>query len=76
MIEEILKKLDFNDKEIQIYLAILQHGKMTPSAVSKVTKINRTTVYSTAKELVKKGVMKEDFGGYIRSFVALHPKSL
>ena len=76
MVEEILKKLDFNEKEIQIYLAVLGNGKITPSAVSKLTKINRTTVYSTTKELIKKGIIKEDLGGSVRSFVALPPKNL
>lgn len=75
MIEDILKKLDFNDKEVVVYLLVLQHGKLTPVEISKLTKINRTTVYSTAKELVKKGILLEDVGNTKSTFVALPPSS-
>jgi sugar-specific transcriptional regulator TrmB len=75
MIKETLKKLNFNDKEVQIYLLCLQHGKLTPSAISKMANINRTTVYSVAKELIKKGVLQEDLGGANRAFLALPPQT-
>jgi len=76
MIQELLKQLGFNPKEIEVYLAILQQGKTTPVEIAKITNINRTTVYSTAKELVKKGVISEDLGGKVRYLVALPPKDL
>lgn len=76
MIEDTLKKLNFNEKEIAIYLLILQQGKMTPVEISKLTKINRTTIYSISKELVKKGVLLEDIGETKSTFVALPPNSL
>jgi len=76
MITDILKKLHFTDKEIQVYLAVLEHGRLTPAQVSKYTHINRTTVYSTAKELVKKGLLTEDIAGTTRTLVALPPTSL
>ncbi|NQT50355.1 hypothetical protein HQ571_06705 [Candidatus Kuenenbacteria bacterium] len=74
MIEDTLKQLGFNDKETSVYLATLQHGKLVPNDIAKLTQINRTTVYSTAKELVKKGVLIEDLGGSTRSFLAVPPK--
>lgn len=76
MIQDILKKLDFSDKEADIYLAILQHGKISPADLAKTTGINRTTVYSVTKELVKKGIINEDLGGETLSFVALPPQDL
>lgn len=62
MINDLLKTLGFNDKEIELYLAILKHGKITPGSLAHVVNLKRTTVYSVAKELVKKGVVAEDLG--------------
>ncbi len=76
MIQEILKKLDFTDKETEIYLAILEQGKTTPAQVAAQTGINRTTVYATVKTLVKKGVIAEDLGGSVLYLVPLPFDSL
>lgn len=76
MIEGLLKKLDFNDKEITIYLALLQQGRITPADLARSTGINRTTVYSVAKELIKKGVVAEDLGGEQLALVARPPEDL
>jgi len=76
MINEKLKKLGFTDKEIEVYLGILKNGKITPADLASYTKINRTTVYSVAKELVKKGVVAEDLSGASAYLVALPPEDL
>jgi len=62
MIEELLKNLGFSDKETQVYLAVLKYGRIQPAALASALGINRTTVYSIAKELVKRGVVSEDLG--------------
>ena len=76
MIEQTLTKLDFNTKEITIFLEILRRGKVTPASLSKATGINRGTVYSVAKTLLEKGVITEDLGGKSTYFVALPPEDL
>ncbi len=76
MIPELLKQLGFGDKEIVVYTTLLQHGKLTPAALGRIAKINRTTVYSTAKELVQKGVIAEDLGGANLYLVAKPPSDL
>lgn len=76
MINDLLKKLGFSDKEITVYLAVLKSGKITPGALSAVVNLNRTTVYSIAKELVKKGVIAEDLGADNLSLVAKPPQDL
>ena len=60
MIQENLQKLGLTDKESQIYLSILESGKLSAQQISKITNINRTTVYSVLKELLKKGFLIED----------------
>jgi sugar-specific transcriptional regulator TrmB len=76
MIHDLLKQLGFNEKETTIYLAILGQGKATPADIAKVSQINRTTVYSVAKELIKKGVITEDLGTHSRYLMARPPEDL
>lgn len=76
MIQETLQKLGFNYKEIEIYLEVLKLGRATPARISKNTGINRTTIYSAAKSLVKKGLLAEDLGGKYTYFVALPLENL
>ncbi len=71
MIEQYLAQLGFGEKEIAVYLCVVERGKLSAAAVSRITRINRTTVYSVAKELIKKGVIEEDLGGSNRYYTAL-----
>jgi sugar-specific transcriptional regulator TrmB len=75
-INTTLNELGFNDKEIKVYLSLLENGKTTPSALSKLTKINRATVYNIAKGLQSKGVIAEDLGGKTLYFTALPAQNL
>ena len=63
MIEKPLNQLGLNNKEQSVYRLILEHGKIAPALLSRLAKINRTTVYSVAKELKEKGLIVEDLGG-------------
>lgn len=76
MLQQILAQLGLNDTEIAVYLAVVAHGRITPAAVAKVTGINRTTVYSTAKQLVDKGLIAEDLGTVKTELVALPPDDI
>lgn len=76
LIENLLKELGFKEKEVQVYLTVLEQGKTTPANVARLTGINRTTVYSIAKELLDKGVIVEDLGGPQSFLVALPPEDL
>lgn len=76
MIEENLKNLGLTDKETAVYLEVLKAGRTNPTQVSRLTKINRTTIYSVAKELIKKGFILEDLAGQASSLVAIPPQDL
>jgi DNA-binding MarR family transcriptional regulator len=76
MIEDQLKKIGLSDKEVSVYLCILQHQKILPSRVAALTAINRPTVYSVSKELAKKGLIAEDIAGSAKYLVALGEESL
>ncbi|OGN00936.1 MAG: hypothetical protein A3B91_00185 [Candidatus Yanofskybacteria bacterium RIFCSPHIGHO2_02_FULL_41_29] len=76
MITEYLQKLGLSDKEIALYLAILQRGKVDIPEVAKITGINRTTVYSVASELVSKGFISQDLGSRPNMLIAQDPEQL
>ena len=60
MYQETLKKLGFDEKEIAVFVAVLERGRVAPAVVAKITGINRSTVYSVAKGLADKGVLSID----------------
>jgi len=70
MLNQYLKQLGFSDKEIDVYLFVLEKGKVCVTDAARSTKINRTTIYSVAKELIKKGLIQEDLGGSNRYYTA------
>lgn len=76
MIKEYLEKLGFSDKEIALYIAILQKGRISVPEVAKLTGINRTTVYSVAGELAEKGYIIQDLGSKPNMLVAVPPEEL
>ena len=67
--EKVLEKLGLGNKEQIIYKLILEREKIAPALVARLTKINRTTVYSVAKELKEKGLIVEDLGSKILYYV-------
>jgi sugar-specific transcriptional regulator TrmB len=75
-IQDLLREIGLNDKEIKVYLTLLRSNKLRPSSLSRLTKINRATVYSVAKGLIAKGIVSEDLGGSTAYLTALPPESL
>ncbi len=75
-ITKTLQKIGLSEKEVKIYLTLLKHGEMKPSALANLTKISRPLVYSLAKDLLSKGLITEDISGKILHFVPLPPTSL
>lgn len=76
MIEILLKQLNFSEKQIQIYLLLLKNGGLTPQEISKITKINRSTVYAVCDELFLKGLIKEDLSAISKTYIPLPPIEL
>lgn len=75
-IQQTLKRLGLNEKEIKVYFALLKGGKTKPSILAKTTKLNRATLYNTAKNLLSKGIIAEDISGKILHFYPLPPDKL
>jgi HTH-type transcriptional regulator, sugar sensing transcriptional regulator len=55
MIEEVLKNMGLNDKEIKVYLTLMSLGSAPASAIGKRADIERSHSIYLCKSLVKKG---------------------
>lgn len=75
MLEKLLK-IGLNQTEAEVYLILLENSKLTPANISKMSGINRTTVYAAASELLKKGIIEEDLSGKTKYFVVLSSDGL
>ncbi|MEN9582959.1 MAG: hypothetical protein RL641_913 [Candidatus Parcubacteria bacterium] len=76
MIEKVMHSLGLGNKEQTVYKLILEHGKIAPAFISRLAKINRTTVYGVAKELKDKGLIVEDLGGKTLYYLPAKEKEL
>lgn len=76
MLEQLLNQLELGHKEQLVYKLVLEHGKIAPAHLSRLAKINRTTVYSVAKELKEKGLIIEDLGGRTLYFLPARESEL
>lgn len=60
MNNRLLSSLGLNQKEIDVYNAVLKEKSLTSSNIAKRTKIKRTTAYNVARALVEKGLLVEN----------------
>jgi sugar-specific transcriptional regulator TrmB len=74
--KEKLLKIGLSPTEIDIYLALLENGKLTPANISRITSINRSTAYAACGELLKKGIIEDDLSGKTKYYLALSPEKL
>lgn len=75
-IEEIksgLLQLNFSDKEVEVYLSVLQTSNSTIPSISKQTGMSRGTVYDLIEKLKTKGFITEAKRGKRRIIVAESP---
>lgn len=76
MEREVLKELGLNERETSIYLTLLKEKITTPSKISKLTKINRTTVYLDLEKLIQKGLVTSFTKNSKKHFQATNPNKL
>ncbi len=76
MIDVLLADLGFTKKETELYLMILQQGKISVTELASLTKINRTTVYGLLKNLIDRKVIREDVTSSKRYVLARPPEDL
>lgn len=71
-----LTQLGCNEKHIMFYRASLELGTATLMEVAKKARLQRSTAYLIASELVDMGLINEDHKAYKKSFVAAEPDYL
>ncbi|MFZ5954850.1 MAG: TrmB family transcriptional regulator [Nanoarchaeota archaeon] len=75
-IENALTNLNFSDKEIKVYIKLLELGKTGVQRLSELTKINRVTLYSILDNLIKKGAAGNTVIEYAKHFYAIEPEKI
>lgn len=74
--KDSLKHIGLNDKEIQIYLSLLELGRSTVLAIAKRSGIKRPTAYLVLQSLVEKGFASRIIKAKKTFFSAQNPKKL
>lgn len=76
MLVHTLQHLGYNEKESQIYLALIELGTNPASTVAHFLWENRVTVYSKLKNLIKKWIVFESKKQNIQVYTAISPELL
>lgn len=72
----ILKKLDLDDKEIKIYLKLLEYGAISVRGLAELTELNRGTTYDILKRLQEMNLVTYYYQEKKQRFVAEEPEKL
>ncbi len=72
----ILKKLGLSEKEINVYLALLEYGASSVRKIAKISGINRGTAYDALKDLQKIGLVSFYHKNTKQKFVAENPEKI
>jgi len=73
---QLLKKLDFDEKEIRVYLILLSLGPSSVRKIGQASDINRGTTYDILKKLMKQGLISYFHKDKKQYFVAEDPIKL
>jgi sugar-specific transcriptional regulator TrmB len=72
----ILKKLGLDEKEIKIYLKLLEYGTISVRRLAELVKLNRGTTYDILKHLQKIGLVSYYYQEKKQHFAAKDPEKL
>jgi HTH-type transcriptional regulator, sugar sensing transcriptional regulator len=76
LLEDTLKLLNLNNKEIKFFKTCFKLGNPTINEVIKVAKLERSTGYLIAQSLIEKDLIEEDYREYKKRLIAAEPKKL
>ncbi len=76
MNEQILVKLGLTEKEVKLYLALLQLGTSTMNRIAEISNYPRTTCYDIIRTLIGKGLVSYVISDKIRHYEAADPEIL
>lgn len=76
MLQESLARLGLKDKEISIFLSLLELGPQPTSIIAKRAGVNRATAYIVLDALVSKGLVSRVEKAGIQTFAAIAPEDI
>ena len=76
MQKNTLRKLGLSEKELTIYLKLLEIGPSSVRNLANITKVNRGSTYEGLKELQSKGLVSYYNDATRQKFIAENPKQL
>lgn len=71
-----LKKLGLSDKEVKVYLSLLEFGAISVRSLAEVSNLNRGTTYDILKRLQELGLVSYYHQDTKQKFVAENPEKL
>lgn len=74
MIKKFIKKLWFSDNEYEVLMALYKTWTKPASAISKITSLNRTTVYKILEKLETQGVIQKTKKWWVTQFFVADKK--
>jgi len=75
-IKKTLEELGFDEKETQVYLALLKIGETTATKISQETKIERTLVYYIIEKLINRGLVSFKLKNNVKYYSASNPEKI
>jgi predicted DNA-binding transcriptional regulator len=76
MLEQVLQRIGFQQKEAEVYLHLLHYGSQPASLVARRTGLNRITAYQVMQDLVRKGILTSALRTQVKYFTAQPPDVL
>ncbi|MDB5166418.1 MAG: transcriptional regulator TrmB [Candidatus Saccharibacteria bacterium] len=76
ILSKILVELGCSEKHVRFYKATLQLGEAPLAAIAETARLQRSTAYLLAAELLKMGLIEEDHKAYHKFFTAVEPETL
>lgn len=72
----ILKEIGFSDREIRVYIALLEIGKSTAGPIAVKAQLSQTKVYETLGKLIERGLIRYTLISKTKYFQATEPKQI
>lgn len=76
ILQNTLTLLGLSPKEIKFFITCFQIGPAPINDIKKTARLERSTAYLIAEDLLNKGLIEEDFKNYKKTLRTIEPKAL
>ena len=73
---EIFKELGFTEREIKVYISLLELGLTTTGPLAAKTKLQQSKIYETLEKLIERGLVSYILVSKTKHFQATNPKEI